>query len=166
MPKKKSKIGRVSGTNIKAIVPKTIVKRDGRVVPFETAKIEKAISLCFEDIGRKPETPAFELAARVVNIIGVKFAKPTVEQVQDTVELVLQGAGEFEAAKHYILYRAEHAKMREARPIPIEVRKAFEASDKYFASPIQKFQFFDKYSRFNYDLGRRETWMETTDRAV
>ena len=88
------------------------------------------------------------------------------EQVQDTVELVLQAAGEFEAAKNYIIYRVEHAKLRDSRPIPKEVAKAFSESDVYFENQIQKFQFFDKYSRFNYDLGRRETWKETVDRSV
>lgn len=50
--------------------------------------------------------------------------------------------------------------------IPFEVKTAFDESNQYFPTPIQKFQFFDKYSRFNYDLGRRETWMETVDRSV
>ncbi|MFN9113523.1 MAG: recombinase, partial [Bacteroidota bacterium] len=50
--------------------------------------------------------------------------------------------------------------------IPSEVKIAFDESNQYFPTPIQKFQFFDKYSRFNYDLGRRETWMETVDRSV
>src|SRR4029077_4715768 len=81
-------------------------------------------------------------------------------------EMVLQAAGEFQAAKGYILYRAEHAKERVDRPIPEEVRLAFAESDQYFPPPLQKFQFFDKYSRFDYDLGRRETWIETVDRAV
>ena len=35
-----------------------------------------------------------------------------------------------------------------------------------FVNPIQKFVFYDKYSRFNWSLGRRETWEETVDRAV
>ena len=109
-----------------------------------------------------------ELAQRVVNIVAAKAngEPPTVEGVQDIVEMVLQAAGEFEAAKRYILYRAEHAKQRDERPIPEEVRAAFAASDQYFPTPLQKFQFFDKYSRFNYELGRRETWIETVDRAV
>jgi ribonucleoside-triphosphate reductase len=50
--------------------------------------------------------------------------------------------------------------------IPDDVKKAFEEADKYFPNQIQKFQYYDKYARFNYDLGRRETWIETVDRAV
>ncbi|MFZ3068821.1 MAG: ATP cone domain-containing protein [Microgenomates group bacterium] len=151
---------------IRIEVPKTVVKRDGRVVPFEINKIERAIKACFDDLGKDPSTSIRELARRTVNIIGAKYKKPTVEQVQDTVEIVLQAAGEFEAAKSYIIYRVEHAKMREMRPVPKEVSEAFAESDKYFGNQIQKFQFFDKYSRFNYDYGRRETWKETVDRAV
>ncbi|NJO31682.1 MAG: hypothetical protein HC874_32125 [Richelia sp. SL_2_1] len=36
----------------------------------------------------------------------------------------------------------------------------------YFKSPLQEFVFIDKYSRYNYKLGRRESWRETVDRAV
>ena len=34
-----------------------------------------------------------------------------------------------------------------------------------FDTQLQKFQYYDKYSRFDYDLGRRERWDETVDRA-
>ena len=147
--------------------PTTIKKRDGRTMAFDVGLIENALARCFASFGRRPHTHVAELAQRVVNIIAPKHnATPTVEEVQDTVEMVLQAAGEFEAAKRYILYRAEHAKEREVRPIPDDVRRAFAESDHYFPTAIQKFQFFDKYSRFDYDLGRRETWIETVDRTV
>lgn len=149
-------------------LPTTIIKRGGRIVSFDVERIENAMIRCFASFNHTSGTPIPELARRVVNIIAAKFQDraPTVEDVQDCVEMVLQAAGEFEAAKRYILYRAEHAKKREVRPIPEQVRQAFAESDRYFPTPLQKFQFFDKYSRFNYDLGRRETWIETVDRAV
>lgn len=50
--------------------------------------------------------------------------------------------------------------------VPSIVKKAFDESKQYFPTPIQEFQLYDKYSRFNYDLGRRETWVEVVDRAV
>ncbi len=149
-------------------LPKTIVKRDGRVVPFDVERIAHVLTRCFGSLSRTPQVTIPELAQRVMNILAAKThgQAPTVEGVQDIVEMVLQAAGEFEAAKHYILYRAEHAKKRGVRPIPEEVRQAFAQSDQFFPTALQKFQFFDKYSRFNYDLGRRETWLETVDRAV
>jgi len=143
---KKKEVKTIRDGEIKIEIPKTITKRDGRVVEFEVGKIEKAIKLCFEDLNRTPSTGFSELSKRVVNIIGAKYANPTVEQVQDTVELVLQAAGEFAAAKNYILYRAEHAKLREERPIPVEVAEAFATSDQYFGNQVQKFQFFNHYS--------------------
>ncbi|NJO06170.1 MAG: hypothetical protein HC876_11980 [Chloroflexaceae bacterium] len=149
-------------------MPETIVKRDGRIVPFDIERIENAMARCFGSLGREPRTPIYELARRTANIIAAQSGgtRPTVEGVQDIVEMVLQAAGEFEAAKHYILYRAEHARKREERPVPASVRQAFDASDEFFPTPLQKFQFFDKYSRFNYELGRRETWIETVDRSM
>src|SRR5438105_6416193 len=147
-------------------LPTTIIKRDGREVPFDPMRIERALSRCFAALGRTPYTPIPELAVRVVNIMSARPGQPSVEIVQDAVELTLQAAGEFEAAKAYILYRAEHAKQRQERPVPDEVRESFAEADQYFPTPIQKFQFFDKYSRFDYDKGRRETWIETVDRAV
>jgi intein/homing endonuclease len=149
-------------------VPETIVKRDGRIVSFDIGRIERAMERCFGNLGQASQTPIPELARRVVNILAAKAngSLPTVEGVQDIVEMVLQAAGEFDAAKHYILYRAEHARKRDERPIPDDVRRAFAESDQFFPTPLQKFQFFDKYSRFNYELGRRETWVETVDRTV
>ena len=125
------------------------------MVPFDIARIENALTKCFASLGYKPVMPIADLARQAVNIVAAKFSQPSVEQVQDMVELVLQSVGEYEAAKHYILYRAEHAKQRQQRPIPEIVRAAFAESDHYFPTQLQKFQFYDKYSRFNYDLGRR-----------
>jgi len=148
------------------VFPLNIVKRDGRIESFDPEKILVAMQKCFLSLGRQPATSLVELTTRVINTVSARHQSPTVENVQDIVELVLQAAGEFDAAKHYILYRAEHARLREEKPIPIAVKRAFEEADRYFPTQLQKFQFFDKYSRFNYDLGRRETWIETVDRAV
>ncbi len=150
----------------KVAIPQSIVKRDGRIVPFKMELIENALERCFTTLDIEPKTPVHEITHQVVNVVAAKYDLPTVEGVQDIVEMVLQAAGEYEAAKHYILYRAEHAKMRTKRPVPPEVRDAFAESDPYFPTQLQKFQFYDKYSRFNYDLGRRETWVETVNRAT
>ena len=150
----------------KVKMPEQIVKRDGRIVAFDAELIEKALVRCFQSLENEPQTSVTEITKQVVNVVAAKYDLPTVEGVQDIVEMALQAAGEYEAAKHYILYRAEHAKLRTHRPVAPEVRDAFSASDKYFPTQLQKFQFYDKYSRFNYDLGRRETWIETVDRSV
>jgi ribonucleoside-triphosphate reductase len=151
---------------IQANIPETIIKRDGRIVAFDVERIETALKRCFNSLSRRPTISTTELTQQAVNIVAAKYAQPSVEQIQDIVETVLLAAGEYEAAKHYILYRAERAKLRQTRPIPESVRDAFAESDVYFPTQLQKLQFYDKYSRFNYELGRRETWVETVDRAV
>ncbi|POR02058.1 recombinase [Alkalispirochaeta sphaeroplastigenens] len=147
-------------------IPAHVIKRDGRQVEFDPDRILRAMERCFEGVHRQSRTPLTELTSQVINVVAAKFPEPSVEQIQDVVEMVLQAAGEYEAAKAYILYRAEHEKLRRQRPVPQDVRDAVAASDPYFPTPIQKFQFYDKYSRYNYELGRRETWIETVDRAV
>lgn len=42
----------------------------------------------------------------------------------------------------------------------------FKESKKYFPTALQEFQFYDKYSRFDWEKGRRETWVETVDRVI
>lgn len=50
--------------------------------------------------------------------------------------------------------------------IPQEVIDSFNHSKQYFGNQLQEFQFYDKYSRWRHDLGRRETWNEAIDRSV
>ena len=50
--------------------------------------------------------------------------------------------------------------------VPPGIKAAFEESSSYFPTALQQFQFFDKYSRYDYDRKRRETYPETVDRAV
>ena len=96
---------------------KFIRKRDGRVVPFDTDKIEQAIENCFMASGtRKTQETARELTAQVIaeverdeNLPDI----PGVEQIQDAVERVLIEKGFVRSAKSYILYRAERSRVRE-----------------------------------------------------
>lgn len=154
------------GAERRADLPATITKRDGRVVDFEPILIQRAVEKCFANVQPPPSVTPQEITDQVVNVVAAQYPNPTVENIQDVVELVLQANGEYAAAKAYILYRAEHARLRRERAVPQEVRQAFAEADAYFPTPIQQFQFYDKYSRFNYELGRRETWLETVNRSV
>ena len=95
----------------------TILKRDGRQVPFEPEKIEQAIARALAASGsQKGREAARELAAQVTRELESSEAiptTPTVEQVQDVVERVLIEKGFVLTAKAYILYRAERSRVRE-----------------------------------------------------
>lgn len=153
----------------KPLVPLTVTKRSGETAGFDRIKIARALAAALDEVGAACDRQYVDyLTETVVNTVAAKARGevPSVETVQDACEFVLFGAGQFEAAKHYILYREEHARQRNDRPIPDAVKAAFADADQYFPTQIQKFQFFDKYSRFDYGLGRRETWVETVDRAT
>ena len=52
------------------------------------------------------------------------------------------------------------------RAVPPDLRKLYDSVREYLPHPIQQFMFFSKYSRYRYDLGRREVWQETIDRLM
>jgi len=95
----------------------TIKKRDGRVVPFDSGKIESAILRAFAASGsQKGADSAQQIAAQVIEELEKNEAipaSPSVEEVQDTVERVLIEKGFVRTAKCYILYRAERSRARE-----------------------------------------------------
>jgi ribonucleoside-diphosphate reductase alpha chain len=144
-------------------MPKTVVKRSGAVVPFDSTRIERAVRLCLKDVGEIVSNAWLsDFVFAVTESVG---EEPTVEFIQDTVERTLLQAGKVEAARSYIRYRDEHAKMR-AVQISDETRAAFDDAATYFPSFLAQFQFFDKYARFDHTKGRRETWVEAIDRVV
>ncbi len=95
-----------------------IVKRDGRIVPFEKEKIVFAILQAAVAVGGRDRKTAEAVAADVVTLLegrdyGGSF--PTVEEVQDLVEKCLIERGHAKTAKAYIVYRYEHALKRAGR---------------------------------------------------
>lgn len=91
-----------------------IRKRDGRIVPFDEEKIANAIFKAARAVGGHDFERARYLAHEVVKVLEKKFGTltPTVEDVQDTVEKVLIENGHAKTAKAYILYRQQHAEIR------------------------------------------------------
>ena len=93
---------------------KTIIKRDGKEVEFDESKVYNAIFQANKAVGdEKMESYDFEyLTKKVVDKLDGETC--TVEQVQDLVETMLIRYDYEKTAKAYILYRAEHAKIRDA----------------------------------------------------
>ena len=93
-----------------------IIKRDGREAPFNIEKIAKAVFKAAEAAGGHDYNTAMDIACEVANQLEKNCGidcKPTVEQIQDTVEKVLVKRGHARTAKEYILYRAERTRVRE-----------------------------------------------------
>ena len=94
---------------------KKIRKRDGRVVKFDPEKITNAIAKAGEATGEFDRKIAERLTLKVLNLAQQAITKkiPTVEDIQDIVEEVLLSSPYRKTAKAYIIYREQHARMRE-----------------------------------------------------
>ena len=92
-----------------------VIKRDGSIVDFELIKIKLAITQAFEAV-EKDYTPEIIdlLALRVTADFQTKIKDGliAVEDVQDSVEVVLIQAGYADVAKAYILYRKQRERVR------------------------------------------------------
>ncbi len=104
-----------------------IKKRDGRRVPFDTEKIKTAVKKAFLANNINDELIFEKLTQDVVRIVDEKYYKedlggdseiiPSVENIQDIVEIVLIQHGYAGIAKAYILYREKHKELREEKTL-------------------------------------------------
>jgi len=112
-----------SGTNITL----QVTKRDGRVVEFEPARIQRAIEAAFvAEYADKTNAPLSDAQrTHIDNITKMVIAACSdqdrsgavleVEGVQDLVEEKLMRSGEFSVARRYIVYRQERNRARVLR---------------------------------------------------
>ncbi len=94
---------------------KKIKKRDGRIVAFDAQKITNAIAKAGAATGEFDEKVAKRLCLKVLNLSQqvIKDKIPTVEEIQDVVEEILLSSPYRKTAKAYIIYRDQHARIRE-----------------------------------------------------
>ena len=167
MPKKKKSALPAA----KVSIP-TIIKRDGRIVPFNVEKIEAAVWKGMNSVGEGSLDEAKIVANQVFGElirIKKKFKNflPTVEGVQDVVEQELMRADYVKTAKHYVLYREERARVRaKGLEVPEHVRKLAMDSKKSFRNALGEFVFYRSYARWIDEENRRETYIETVDRYL
>lgn len=95
---------------------KTIRKRNGKIVTFQSEKIFKAIWAAVQAVGGQDKDRVEFLTEQVIKLLNRKYSKesvPSVEHTQDIVEKVLIENGHAKTAKAYILYREQHKNIRE-----------------------------------------------------
>ena len=131
-----------------------ILKRDGREVDFDKSKVARAVKRA-----GATEDVAEVIGDRVASVLATKSPRRSrpmmVEEVQDLVEEALMAYSDETRpiAKAYIVYRADREKARLARLKPD-------------INAIADYTHASKYSRFDADLGRRETWEESVTRRM
>ena len=92
-----------------------VAKRDGETVEFQLDKITMAIKKAFKATGKSYTADIIELLSlRVTSDFQekIKDSRISVEDIQDSVEKVLEESGYTDVAKAYILYRKQREKIR------------------------------------------------------
>lgn len=95
-----------------------VIKRDGTTSDFTLTKISDAIMKAFVATEMEYSNDIIDLLSLRVTAdfqSKVKDGAIHVEDIQDSVERVLEQTGYSEVAKAYILYRKQHEKMREMK---------------------------------------------------
>ena len=149
-----------------------VIKRDGRLVKFNSAKITNAINKAMAEtkIGIDEN-----LSAKITSEIEEKIKSESepihVEEIQDIVEMMLMSSDRKDVAKRYIIYRNERAKVRTMQKNSDEklLTDEFISKYKHQLSPLNQlgnFVYYRTYSRWLPEEGRREYWWETVRRAV
>ena len=97
------------------IMHKKIRKRDGRYVKFDASKITNAIAQAGKATGEFNGEIAEKLTIKVLNLSEKLYDNRvmTVEQIQDIVEEILLSSPFRRTARSYIIYREQHARLRE-----------------------------------------------------
>lgn len=94
-----------------------ILKRDKREVDFDHLKIKNAIERAFDSVGKAYVDSVINAYALDIKETLLKNydpkKPPTVEEIQDLVELKLIDEKEIEVVKAYILYRNRHSEERQ-----------------------------------------------------
>ena len=102
-----------------------VVKRDGEIADFRLNKITEAMKKAFKATGREYNNEILELLSlRVTADFQDKMedGKIGVEQIQDSVEHVLEQSGYTQVAKAYILYRKQREKIRNMKNTILDYR--------------------------------------------
>ena len=107
-----------------------VKKRNGNLVPFDLKKIEAAMSKAFSAEHKEVTTDVIELlalrvAANITNKIKNEIV--TVEDIQDSVEIVLIQTGFVEVAKSYMDYRTKRAAIRQVKSTTLDFKNVVDS---------------------------------------
>ncbi len=91
-----------------------VIKRDGRAVDYDRAKIETAIEKANNEVRGREKASKADIKEMIAYIESLDKKRILVEDIQDIIEEKLMEIGKFELAKKYIVYRYTRALVRKA----------------------------------------------------
>jgi len=138
-----------------------VIKRDGKVVDYNNAKILTAIkNAMYETAAGVDEALCVALGAQVDEVIKASEENLTVEAIQDIVEIELMKSERKDVAKRYIIYRNERDRTRDVRHKDDRLLSdTFISKYKHLPSPMKQlgdFVYYRTYSRWLEEEKRRD----------
>ena len=131
-PEWRNFLGKSSDQETKGFL-KSVVKRSGEIAEYDRSKIQKAIEKAIEAVEKqKDPNRASKLTDLVEEKLRIQLAGnrahsiPAIEEIQDIVETVLIEQKEVDVAKAYILYRARHEAVRDAKNLMVDINKTMD----------------------------------------
>ena len=91
-----------------------IIKRDGRAVDYDRAKIKVAIEKANQEVKPKERATKEDIKGIILYIEDLGKKRMLVEDIQDIIEEKLMELDKYELAKKYIVYRYTRALVRKA----------------------------------------------------
>ena len=91
-----------------------VIKRDGRAVEYDRAKIEIAIEKANNEVYGNKKATKKEIKEIINYIEKLDRKRILVEDIQDIIEQKLMEIHKYELAKKYIVYRYTRALVRKA----------------------------------------------------
>src|SRR3972149_756250 len=106
--------------------PRSVVKKDGKEVPFDSTKIFSALKSARKATGEFSEEYLQSLVDSATQEIARRYQDktPTIEDIHDVVEWALFDAGFFQTARAYIIYREQRARFRRDEKTIVDVADA------------------------------------------
>ncbi|GHV83717.1 anaerobic ribonucleoside triphosphate reductase [Spirochaetia bacterium] len=122
---------------------RNVVKRSGEVKPYDRKKIRNAIFKAFaavedekhgkniendEEFQKKIDSITVRVEEMIENLARFRHKNsiPAIEEIQDLVENALIESKATDVAKAYILYRARHEAMRDAKKLMLDIDRTMD----------------------------------------
>jgi ribonucleoside-triphosphate reductase len=112
---------------------RAVVSRDGQTEPFNVERIRETLAKTVEGV-RGHSDP--DLVLHLTNLVTRRLldrqadrhpsSVPGVEEIQDLIETILIEEAQVDLAKQFILYRAKHAAVRDAKKLMLNITETME----------------------------------------
>ena len=109
-----------------------IIKRDGKIVDYNSEKIRVAIGKANNEVSRKEKATNEEIEEIITYIEELNKKRMLVEDIQDIIEEKLMELDKYQLAKKYITYRYTRELVRKANTTDQSIKELIEGESEYW----------------------------------